>query len=287
MKKVLFYAFLLPAFVGMMFSCSDVKTDVKKLEGKWNVVEVKGEKVLEEGLPQMDFNMAEKKLHGNTGCNLFNTTITLDPEDVSSITIAPGATTMMACPNMDLETSVLQSMDQVRSVKAGKDENEMLLVDQDGNVLLELMRKGLFYICLLLVGVGLFAGCKSKKAVVASFSDLDGEWGVVEMNGKTLNPEETHQVLVFDVARQGLSGNAGCNRLMGKIEYNDAYKNIIKFPQVATTRMACPDMSGERELLEALNKVVRFEAQGEAAPVTEIALFGTNNDKLLVIKKQK
>ena len=82
MKKVLFYAFLLPAFVGMMFSCSDVKTDVKKLEGKWNVVEVKGEKVLEEGLPQMDFNMAEKKLHGNTGCNLFNTTITLDPEDV-------------------------------------------------------------------------------------------------------------------------------------------------------------------------------------------------------------
>ena len=137
------------------------------------------------------------------------------------------------------------------------------------------MRKGLFYICLLLVGVGLFAGCKSKKAVVASFSDLDGEWGVVEMNGKTLNPEETHQVLVFDVARQGLSGNAGCNRLMGKIEYNDAYKNIIKFPQVATTRMACPDMNGERELLEALNKVVRFEAQGEAAPVTEIALFGT------------
>lgn len=121
-------------------SCSDVKTDVKKLEGKWNVVEVKGEKVLEEGLPQMDFNMAEKKLHGNTGCNLFNTTITLDPEDVSSITIAPGATTMMACPNMDLETSVLQSMDQVRSVKAGKDENEMLLVDQDGNVLLVLER---------------------------------------------------------------------------------------------------------------------------------------------------
>ena len=140
LNKVLFYAFLLPAFVGMMFSCSDVKTDVKKLEGKWNVVEVKGEKVLEEGLPQMDFNMAEKKLHGNTGCNLFNTTITLDPEDVSSITIAPGATTMMACPNMDLETSVLQSMDQVRSVKAGKDENEMLLVDQDGNVLLVLER---------------------------------------------------------------------------------------------------------------------------------------------------
>lgn len=140
MKKVLFYAFLLPAFVGMMFACSDVKTDAKKLEGKWKVVEVKGEKLVEEGLPQMNFNMAEKKLHGNTGCNLFNTTITLDPDDVSAITIAPGASTMMACPNMDVETLVLQSMEQVRSVKAGKDESEMLLVDQNGNVLMVLDR---------------------------------------------------------------------------------------------------------------------------------------------------
>lgn len=140
---------------------------------------------------------------------------------------------------------------------------------------------------MVFIGIGLFAGCKAKKAVVASISDFDGEWGVVEMNGKTLNPDETHQVLVFDIARQSLSGNAGCNRLMGKIEYTDAYKNIVKFPQVATTRMACPDMSGESELLEALNKVVRFEARGEAKPVTEIVLFGRNNDRLFVLKKQK
>lgn len=135
MKKVLFYAFMLPAFVGMMFSCSDVKTDAKKLEGKWKVVEVKGEKILEEGLPQMDFDMAASKLHGNSGCNIFNTTVTLDPNDVSAITINEGASTMMACPNMDLEMKVLKSMSEVKSVKAGKSESEMLLVDQDGNVL--------------------------------------------------------------------------------------------------------------------------------------------------------
>ena len=43
----------------MMFSCSDVKTDVKKLEGKWNIVEVKGEKILKEGLPNMEFDMKD------------------------------------------------------------------------------------------------------------------------------------------------------------------------------------------------------------------------------------
>ena len=61
---------------------------------------------------------------------------------------------------------------------------------------------------------------------------------------------------------------------MGQIEYSDSRKNIIKFPQVATTRMACPDMSGERELLQALDKVVRFDAVGEVKPVNKIALYG-------------
>lgn len=140
MKKVIFYVLFIPAFIGMMFACSDVKTDAKKLEGKWNVVEVKGEKLMEEGLPQMNFNMAENKLHGNTGCNIFNTTVNLDSDDVSSITINPAATTMMACPNMDVEGKVLQAMEEVKGVKAGKNENEMCLVDQNGNVLFVLQK---------------------------------------------------------------------------------------------------------------------------------------------------
>lgn len=140
MKKIIFYVLLIPAFIGMMFACSDAKTDAKKLEGKWNVVEVKGEKLMEEGLPQMNFNMSENKLHGNTGCNIFNTTVNLDSDDVSSLTINPAATTMMACPNMDVEGKVLQAMDEVKGVKAGKNDNEMLLVDQNGNVLFVLQR---------------------------------------------------------------------------------------------------------------------------------------------------
>lgn len=140
MKKIIFYVLLIPAFIGMMFACSDAKTDVKKLEGKWNVVEVKGEKLMEEGLPQMNFNMSENKLHGNTCCNIFNTTVNVDSDDVSSLTINPAATTMMACPNMDVEGKVLQGMEEVKGVKAGKNDNEMLLVDQSGNVVFVLQK---------------------------------------------------------------------------------------------------------------------------------------------------
>ena len=140
------------------------------------------------------------------------------------------------------------------------------------------MKKYLF-LCLAVVGIAVFASCKSQKAVVASFSDLDGEWSVVELNGKKLDPADSKQLIVIDVARKHLSGNAGCNRMNGNIEYTDAQKNIIKFPQVATTRMACPD-------LEALNKVVRFQAEGNVKPVNTIALYGTDNGKLMVIQKK-
>ena len=140
MKRVIFYVLMLPMVLGMMISCSESKTDAKKLEGKCNVVEVKGEKILKEGLTYMEFDMAQNKLHGNAGCNMFNTTITLDANDVSSITIAPGAATMMACPDMATEDAIMKAMGDVKAVKAGNSESEMTLVDQDGNVLLVLSK---------------------------------------------------------------------------------------------------------------------------------------------------
>ena len=140
MKRVIFYVLMLPMVLGMMISCSEAKTDAKKLEGKWNVIEVKGEKILKEGLPYMEFDMAQNKLHGNAGCNMFNSSFTLDDKDISSITIAPGAATMMACPDIATEDAIMQAMGNVKAVKAGSSENEMVLVDQDGNVLLVLSK---------------------------------------------------------------------------------------------------------------------------------------------------
>lgn len=142
------------------------------------------------------------------------------------------------------------------------------------------------YFCLAVLAAGCLFSCKTSQSASVSFSDLDGDWQVVQLNGKTVNPVQAKQVVGIEAATKRLSGNAGCNRMMGQIEYSDAYKNIIKFPHIATTRMACPDMSGERELLDALSKVVRFEAVGKKKPVDEIAFYGVDNTKLMVLKKK-
>ena len=48
--------------------------------------------------------------------------------------------------------------------------------------------KKYMYLCLAALSIGIFASCKAKKGVEATFSDLDGSWNIVELNGKVLNP---------------------------------------------------------------------------------------------------
>ena len=61
-------------------------------------------------------------------------------KDASALSITQGITTMMACPDMETEDAILKAMGNVKGVKAGQSENEMLLVDADGNVLMVLSK---------------------------------------------------------------------------------------------------------------------------------------------------
>ena len=46
--------------------------------------------------------------------------------------------------------------------------------------------KKYMYLCLAALSIGIFASCKAKKGVEATFSDLDGSWNIVELNGKEI-----------------------------------------------------------------------------------------------------
>lgn len=139
------------------------------------------------------------------------------------------------------------------------------------------------FVCLIIASLGVFSGCRTHHAATQfSFQELNGEWNVVEMNGTSVAASESAPYLVFDTQSKRLSGNAGCNRIMGAVEYAKEGSDRIRFPQIATTRMACPDMSGERELLQTLEHVERFgAAEGDA-----IALFNEEGERILLLKKK-
>lgn len=151
-----------------------------------------------------------------------------------------------------------------------------------------MIRKIVFACLVALIVVGISSCGVSKKTPAATYSDLSGEWKVIEMNGRSLNPDETGQTFVFDTSMNTVSGNAGCNRFSGRAEYNPARRNIIRLLQVASTRMACLDEeknSLENEFLKNVEKVVRFESLTEEGPIRTIALYGTDNSRLFVLSK--
>ena len=79
---------------------------------------------------------------------------------------------------------------------------------------------------------------------------LDGKWTVVQLNGEEVTGEKK-PYLSFSLADKRVTGNAGCNNISGSLE---ATRNELHFGAIAVTRMACPDMGIENELLELLNK---------------------------------
>jgi heat shock protein HslJ len=144
--------------------------------------------------------------------------------------------------------------------------------------------KRVLFLAIILVGL---VGCKSKKAAMSTLAGLDGEWTIVEMNGNKLNPEETKQLIVFDVNGKTVSGNAGCNRMSGKIDYDVSQEKDIRFSRIIATRMACMDMRYEDELLKTLDKVARFDKENDPAKtIQSFAFYDTDGSKLFVIEKK-
>lgn len=137
----MFYVLMAPVLIGMASCSSTAKMDVQQLEGAWNITEVNGQKVTQkEKVPFIEFNMAENKVHGNAGCNMFNSTVVRDGKDPSAFTLMQPASTMMACPDMELEGKILKAFESVAGVTQGNSEKEAFLIDKEGKTILVLSK---------------------------------------------------------------------------------------------------------------------------------------------------
>lgn len=141
MKKV-FYAILAATAAFAVASCCG--NSQPELDGTWDITSVSGEQVvladsLSEAAPFIEFNVAEGRFHGNTGCNIMNGEYTFAGD---SLSFSPAATTMMAGPQelMDLESKVLNAISNAATVNA-VETGKIQVLDAEGNVLMELTKR--------------------------------------------------------------------------------------------------------------------------------------------------
>lgn len=141
------------------------------------------------------------------------------------------------------------------------------------------MKKVLVSFCMASALVGLSSCGGAKNA--ASVSALEGEWNIIEIDGSAVVPasDQEFPFIAFDAKEGRVYGHAGCNRLMGSFDVK-AKPGTIDLSSMASTKMMCPDMTMEKNVLAALAKVKEYRPMEEGL----VGLFAGSKSPVVVLK---
>lgn len=108
------------------------------LNGSWSVTQINGHHNDNSDV-KLVIDIYEQHLHGNTGCNILNGDLMIDPDKSNSIQFSKIATTRMMCPDTKTETALLVALESVEYAKKGKN-NTVIMLDKDNKPMLVLKR---------------------------------------------------------------------------------------------------------------------------------------------------
>ncbi len=86
----------------------------------------------------------------------------------------------------------------------------------------------------------------------------DTHWKLTELNGHKVN--HSSAFIFFSAENNRVHGNSGCNNFSGIFELKEG--NQIRLSQMASTRMACPDMDTEQAFLSVLGMADNYTISG-------------------------
>lgn len=248
----------------LIVSCNSGKNmlSISALNGEWDITEVGGQQITTDKMPFIGFDVAQKRIYGNSGCNRMMGSFEADSLKPGTLKFGQIGSTRMMCPDMKIEQLVLGAMDKVTSYQTVSDKPEVIaLCNQDGKPLMTL---------------------EKKEASKVSLSDLSGEWAIEFAGGKKIvGTAEVAPFIGFNTDESRVYGNVGCNTINGALIQDENKPNSLKFDNIATTMMMCPDMETETIVLNALNETKSFSVKDG-----KVYLLGENGNELLVLKKQ-
>lgn len=244
----------------LMMSCGSNKNilTANALDGEWDIKSVNGKAVTADKQPYLGINMQEKRLYGHAGCNRIMGGVQTDK--AGELSFGQVASTRMMCPDMTIERSVMEALNNVSGYKGT--ETELILTDKKGGELMNL-----------------------TKRPTATLEALKGKWNITQVYGEPIeNIEKTEKkpFLQFDLDKKAVHGNAGCNIVNGSFTQKDGQAASLNFGQMISTMMAGPGMDLERKVLEAMNNVKSFIVKS----TNTVILLDENGEETLTLVKE-
>lgn len=111
------------------------KHNMDYLNGTWSVIKINNTACNDKNI-KFVIDIPEQKLHGNTGCNIVNGQLFIDPDKENSIQFHQLISTRMACPNQSQETALLVALEEVESAKKNSDQTISLLNNKGTEILI-------------------------------------------------------------------------------------------------------------------------------------------------------
>lgn len=225
-----------------MTSCGTGKkaVSITDFSGVWNIVSVKGETVDAEETPYLNFDQKTNRVYGHAGCNRLMGSYHVDSLNAGKVKFGQMMTTKMMCPEMNLERNVLDALNKTEGFVQTGDTIE--LKDAGNNRVMTLQKR-----------------VKPELAL----EDLAGRWIVTNIGSVAVGEVERTPELNFDMAEKRVHGNASCNTINGSFSQEEGKPASLRFSQMISTMMACPNMETEGNILKALNQVRSFDCGEE------------------------
>lgn len=225
-----------------------------KLAGEWVIVRVNDVNLpLEDEMPYIVFDPSERRFYSSNGCNVLNGDYTVNSN--GRLVTDHVMMTMMYCQDVPGEA-------QITRVLGGTDPITVQVtnVSQDSYLVMT-------------------AGGQTIVASKHNMEFLNGQWLITQLNGKQIKDPEAN--LFIDVPALKIHGNTGCNYFNGTLYIDPTKAKSVEFGEMATTRMACPKMEQEQQILFALESVKQAKREGKDG----VALLNANGQTIMKLKK--
>ncbi len=274
MKKIIAVCCGMSAWI-LLGSCSTSRnaTTLISINGEWNIIEISNRAVVPpvgNKFPFIGFDTESGRMYGISGCNRMMGSFDVNAKP-GKIKLNGMGGTKMQCTDMSLEQNILTRLAQVKRYKTLNPEN-IALYGSSKSPLMVLQRRE----------EGENKRPEKRNERAATIADLEGSW-LIKKIGEATTPEgmEQQPFLEFNVTEKRVNGHAGCNILNGSFETDDEKPASIRFPQIITTLRACPDGATEQLILQALNRVCRFDCLEES-----VGLYDEDDILLLLLKRK-
>lgn len=108
------------------------RRDMSYINGAWQVVKIDG-KTVDNPEVKLVIDLPEERIHGNTGCNILNGKIFLDPDKTGDVQFQQIITTRMACPDNQWETRLLVALESAEHASLSTLNGKPVVVLSDSN----------------------------------------------------------------------------------------------------------------------------------------------------------